>query len=96
VWFSALLDANSAVDAGQDELFAVSANLSPVFFLYSHFCGHGDASCDCRVSLCQFWVFVDVFFCEAEERVDSLAGDLLGSVHQLRFLQSIADVPACL
>jgi hypothetical protein len=29
--FSAFLDADAAVDAGQDELFAVSADLSPVF-----------------------------------------------------------------
>jgi hypothetical protein len=77
MWLSALLDADTTVDAWQDKPFTMLANLSLVLSWQSHFCSHRNASRDAHVTLCPFWVFTYGFSCEAEQLVDSFKGNLL-------------------
>ena len=86
VWFAEALQAHAAVNAGQDESFAMSANLPSAFCGHSYFGGHADSSCRVYVMLCQGWVFVNVFSGELEQCVYAFECDLFGFIHE--FLRS--------
>jgi len=80
VRFSHLFHSDATVDTGQDEAFAVLADLTSVLCWQVNLCCHSYSSSGVRVLLRQHWVFVKSFTCQAEKSLDALPRYISGVV----------------
>lgn len=84
VRLSALLNAHTTVEAGQDKPFTTSTNQPTIFSWNAHSGRHGNLSSEGDVTLRQSLIFMNHVFGELKESANSLHCDFLVRVQFLR------------